>query len=118
MQVILNTSKLRELKRTAPAAFAAIPQKLAQDMQGDAVANMNTVSPAPAGQPPGVDTGTLKNSLVAEPGTDGAWYWRAYTDYAVHLEYGTVRMAARPFALPSFRRVVGRVPARLREVLD
>ena len=117
MRVLLNTSELKRIKREAPAAFRQIPQKLAQDMQGDSVDNMNTVSPAPAGQAPGVDTGTLKNNIVAEPGNDNDWFWRAYTDYAVHLEYGTVRMAARPFGLPSFRRVMGRVPGELKAVL-
>lgn len=62
------------------------------------------------GEPPASDTGRLLGSvetvlfdsgLVAEVGTG--------VEYGGHLEFGTVKMAPRPWLLPAFRRNIDRV---------
>ena len=67
-------------------------------------------APAPAGGPPGVQTGHLKGSINFEvkqrgplkiTGTVGTGIGNAdSTGYAVYLEYGTMNMPARPFLRP------------------
>ncbi len=56
---------------------------------------------------PPVDTSNLKNDVsvtVATPGDLTAIAnWHA--DYATHVEYGTVRMAAQPYARPASEAV-------------
>jgi hypothetical protein len=56
------------------------------------------------GEPPATDTG----ALIASIGSDAAivgdtidGYVRAKAPYAIHLELGTRKMAARPFLVPS-----------------
>ena len=58
------------------------------------------VASAP-GEMPAIDTGALVNSIQSDKdGRTGAVVYSAM-EYAVHLEYGTVRMAARPFFTPA-----------------
>ena len=54
------------------------------------------VASAP-GQPPNTDTGRLAGSIRAVMSGTPTAYVDALADYAVHLEFGTRNMAARPF---------------------
>ena len=47
-----------------------------------------------------VDTGTLKGSIGASGGGESAEVF-AGADYAVHVEFGTYKMAAQPFLVPA-----------------
>lgn len=56
------------------------------------------------GEPPATDTGMLIASIVADAVLEGdeiAGFVDARAEYAVHLEYGTRKMAARPFLIPA-----------------
>lgn len=57
------------------------------------------------GEPPAIDTGALFNSITheMETQTSGATYTNM--EYAAHLEFGTIHMAARPFFAPAAERV-------------
>lgn len=58
------------------------------------------------GEAPAVDTGNLVNSIrvfFQNRGLTGII--RAAADYATFLEFGTLRMAARPFAIPAAESV-------------
>lgn len=61
-----------------------------------------------AGQPPATDTGNLGNNISSsvKARADGAVVGQiiAATEYAVHLEFGTSQMAARPFMTPALRQ--------------
>jgi hypothetical protein len=50
-----------------------------------------------------IDTGTTLNSTLSRrvPGARLARRIGPTTDYAAHLEFGTVRMPARPFMIPA-----------------
>jgi len=52
------------------------------------------------GLPPNIDTGALKASMNVQPLAPGVYALRDGVEYGVWLEYGTTRMAARPFMLP------------------
>lgn len=56
-----------------------------------------------AGNPPKTDTGRLVSSISASVGQFEAEIG-AYIDYAVHLEFGTRNMAARPFMFPALEQ--------------
>jgi len=58
------------------------------------------VASAP-GQPPNTDTGRLAGSIRAVMSGTPTAYVDALADYAVHLEFGTRNMAARPFMTPA-----------------
>lgn len=53
-----------------------------------------------AGNPPRIDTGTLLNSINTNRVKDRVWRVSTGTEYAAWLEFGTERMAARPFMGP------------------
>lgn len=53
------------------------------------------------GQPPNTDTGRLAGSIRAVMSGTPTAYVDALADYAVHLEFGTRKMSARPFMTPA-----------------
>lgn len=55
------------------------------------------------GQPPANDTGFLANNIKAEVNQTEPMTveLRSLAPYSVHLEYGTTKMAARPFLRPA-----------------
>lgn len=61
----------------------------------------------------------LARSIHADAGDDRlAWTIRADAPYARFVEMGTRRMAARPFLLPSVRRVWPAIVARLGRLFE
>jgi len=114
MRVVVDVSALQRLEREMPGKAAAVIQKTAQDTQTEIVNNFSPNSPSDPGSPPGVDTGNLKNSVVAVP--DSApltWLVQVGADYGADLEYGTVNIDARPYVLPAVERVVNNLPSDL-----
>jgi hypothetical protein len=75
------------------------------------------VASAP-GEAPAVDTGALINSIQtdAKPMSLTATVYTPM-DYAPHLEYGTVHMAARPSFTPAAERARAPFVARMRAML-
>lgn len=114
--VRINKAKLLELERECPGRARQVIQKIAQDVEQEIKQSFSAQSPSSPGNPPGVDTGTLKNSIIAEPG-DNADEWVVHdgVEYGVYLEYGTSKMAARPFFLPAVEKVAQTIPDSLLE---
>jgi HK97 gp10 family phage protein len=71
------------------------------------------------GQPPANDTGFLAGSIFAEP-VKGEVAARivARAPYAVHLEFGTSKMAPRPFIRPAGDKAAGQGPAIIKAYTD
>lgn len=60
-----------------------------------------------AGEPPATDTGRLVNSIYQDTKKRGKTFVGivgAGVDYAIHLEFGTTNMGARPFLQPALRK--------------
>lgn len=108
MRIVVDTTHLDGIKSRVIAE--AVVQKMAQDTQAEIVMNFNTQSPSPAGEAPGVDTGNLKNSVVANPRGALTWVVGIGAEYGVNLEYGTSKMAARPFVRPAINRMMKNLP--------
>jgi HK97 gp10 family phage protein len=97
--VKIDDAKLQSLIRTSPSKASNLVNAMALD--GDAyVVRSFTVSPSAPGEPPGVDTGALKNSIHVEKTGEFSRAIVTGTEYAAHLEFGTENMAARPFMGP------------------
>lgn len=99
-QVRVNFNHIPALKRAAPhdadRAIAAIA------FEGEAYAKRNmTVSPSSPGEFPGVDIGTLKNSIHVEPAGMGKRRLVDGVEYGIYLELGTSKMQSRPFMVPT-----------------
>lgn len=65
------------------------------------------------GQAPMSDTGRLANSITFDKQGPLTATVGSHLAYAVHLEYGTIKMAARPFFRPAVERIRGEFEARL-----
>jgi hypothetical protein len=97
--VKLDIRKLERLQRDLGRITDRAVGGLAFDGEAYIKQSMGT-SPSAAGDPPGVDTGKLRNSIRAERERAAQWAISTDTEYAAHLEFGTSRMAPRPFMAP------------------
>lgn len=109
MRVVVNTAHLDKLGKGL--GVETVLRKLAMDTESSIKNNFSSQSPSPVGSPPGVDTGNLKNSVVAVRRGKG-WAVIIGADYGADLEYGTRKMPARPFVRPAVRRVVNAMNRR------
>lgn len=91
-----------------------IKAAMAEPKSGNVYANGHVAS-AP-GEAPAMDTGTLAASIQVEPTGATSAAVATNMDYAMHLEYGTVNMAARPAWVPAAEEVRPRFLQRLRNL--
>ncbi len=52
-----------------------------------------------------VDTGALRNSIMAEPKELMLWEVHDGVEYGIYQEFGTYKMAAHPFLVPACEQV-------------
>lgn len=100
-------------------AMAAGLDDVAQSVAAEARLRLGTVKPSRPGLPPADPSGTLAEGIGTDRGPDGSAAVTVASRYAVDLEYGTTRMAARPFLRPAIaatgddaRRMLGKAFAR------
>lgn len=80
----------------------AIESVQAGGKSGRVYKRRNVVHRASApGQSPASDTGFLVRSIIAQVSGEMTAQLVVKANYAVHLEYGTQKMAARPFVRPA-----------------
>jgi HK97 gp10 family phage protein len=73
------------------------------------------------GEPPATDTGALIASIVSGAEIEGAGlvgFLEARAGYAIHLEFGTRKMAARPFLTPSVEEHRARTTDLMRAAMN
>jgi HK97 gp10 family phage protein len=98
--VHLDIRKLERLQRDLDRITDRAVAGLAFDGEAYIKQSFGT-SPSQPGETPGVDTGKLRNSIRAERERAAQWAISTDTEYAAHLEFGTSRMAPRPFMSPA-----------------
>lgn len=115
--VKIDTAILQRVIADAPVKADQLIRALAFDGMADVQRSFGT-SPSAEGNPPGVDTGALKNSINVKPVAPFVQSINTGVDYDVHLEFGTSRMAARPFMSPMARRLEDKIPAFFKNWID
>jgi hypothetical protein len=117
IEVIVDKTKLERLIRTAPRKAELALDTLSFDGERDVKQSFGT-SPSSPGSPPGVDTGALRASIHVEK--PSRWIRRIVTgtEYAIHLEYGTSKMAARPFMMPMAMRLRKKADKAFNDIVD
>jgi hypothetical protein len=114
-RVIIRYNHIPQAKRMVAQNMSALVMALAFELQRYAQQSMGSSRSSP-GEPPGVDTGALRASIYAEMVSTFVALVLVGVAYGVHLEYGTSRMAARPFMWPALiwaSRQVGRLANEL-----
>ncbi len=97
--VVIDKTKLTNLIQVSPGKASNLINAMALDGLGYVVRSF-TVSPSSPGDPPGVVTGALRASIHVESLGEFKKAIVTGTDYAVHLEFGTEKMAPRPYMMP------------------
>lgn len=118
-EIRLDKSKLDRIIAESPQratdfveATARMGQAHVMDSFGD------DGSPSSPGGVPGIDTGALKNSIsVTETGTLSRSI-SVGVEYGLPLEFGTTKMAARPFMLPMAVWLADQITPLWREFID
>lgn len=134
-RVVWDQAALKSKLEYAEKKLVAVGLTLERDIK----LSISGPGPAPAGDPPGVDTGRLRASISTNWSgsgmTNGNVGGQALTEdgidqperrgdkfvvrvgsrvnYAPWLEHGTRRMAARPFLRPSFDRMRVRIQSMI-----
>ena len=85
---------------------------------GDTVIRRGTAhTTSAAGEYPAADTGVLHTNIFADADSDGlGGSVESRAKYSEFLEFGTSKMAARPFMQPSAEQARPRIRQRLREL--
>lgn len=102
-EIRIDTSVLDKMIQDQPQKLGRWMSRYAEVIVTDIKLSMGS-SPSSPGDPPGVDTGTLRASMKWE--NTGA-HERTISDgveYGIYLEDGTEKMLPRPFMKPAFDR--------------
>lgn len=108
MSLRSHQNRLRKMaQQAAPAAARALyaggqllESEAERSITAGAVSGANHVPSAP-GQPPNEDTGTLRRNIETEIGGPNLVTVTSYAPYSAALEFGTSRLASRPFMRPA-----------------
>lgn len=76
-------------------------REVAEVGQKSAKALVSGPSPSAPGNPPGIITGWLRDSITLAQQDRYHWILLAGAHYSLYLEFGTYKMAARPFMRPT-----------------
>lgn len=122
IKVTVDTKGLDAL-RGLPGAIDAMFAKITGDVDADIKESFSTTAPdpAPAGEPPAVQSGRLKNSIRHYQIAPKKWAVEQddrVAPYGKHLEYGTADMPARPFFRPAIYRSVKRLPKLMKASVE
>lgn len=109
-----------EFRKNIRKQIAEGVDRAASALQSD-IKRTLSISPSPSspGQPPGVDTGTLRRSVqIDRSRVDSDLLARVGTnvEYGRYLEYGTIKMAARPWLRPTLSKFKGKIASFFRGI--
>lgn len=93
----------QEVARALYSAGQLIELDAERSITSGAVSGKNHI-PSNPGQPPNADTHFLDSNIETEIGGPGLVTVTSKANYSAALEYGTSRMAARPFMRPAVER--------------
>lgn len=118
-RVVLTDNIIPQLRKRLPAAVDAVVQKTAAEVEKNAkeamegpkhgrtyrVSKTGKAHTASApGEAPAIDTGLLHSSIMHYSEGVGKASVDVYADYGRDLEFGTRKMAARPFLRPAVEK--------------
>lgn len=110
-------ARLRRVSRDLERTLSQALLEAGEEVRAEARALLDEPGggrPSAPGEPPRRDTGRLRDSVFVRPAARGPGAEVGCgLDYGAHLEFGTRRMAARPWLAPALEAARPRVRARL-----
>lgn len=102
---------LESLTRRVDAELASALDTVAETVAAEARRLLDGAGARPSqpGEPPADPSGVLADVITTGRAADGSAAVTAAAPYAAALEYGTTRMAARPFLRPAVANAEGTV---------
>lgn len=105
------TAKLDDLSKEARTRISRVVENAAHTVAADAAISITAGSiqgpghiRSKPGEPPNAEWGLLHTSFLVRKVHDLRFDVEVHAPYASHLEFGTSRMAARPFLAPAERK--------------
>lgn len=131
MGVQIKINRLNEMARSIENGAKRILLRVAQDIETDVKYSMAApksgrayqrgesvhIASAP-GEAPAVDSGKLINSIRAEVIDSKRAVVAVTAEYGAYLEFGTRRMAPRPYLVPAAQRAAERLPKRAAAIVE
>lgn len=116
--VRVDVSDLVKLRTDLPKKKREFLMAVANETADHIKMNWSPVSPSSPGERPAIDTGDLNRSVEARMVDEARPASGIYMLlYWMFLEYGTIKMAPRPFVWLSVMAVIGRIKAAAKEVV-
>jgi hypothetical protein len=112
-RIVVKFNHFQEIAAQMPNAVGKIVRKTARDIEADAEQSMEgpksgqmygAHQASAPGEAPAVDTGNLKCSIDTEMTSKTTAVVAVGAEYGAHLEYGTRKMAMRPYLRPAVER--------------
>lgn len=114
----LHRQVSRVVEETAIGIETHMKENIQEEKHGRAYSRGGVVHIASApGEAPATDTGFLVNSISHEMTGETSAVIGAAAEYAPHLEFGTVHIAARPFMGPAFEAAKEDFEQALKELI-
>ncbi len=120
-KISLDTRKLDHLSKYAAKNTEQVVWDEVNAIIDDIDSSWSPSSPSAPGQPPAVVSGNLRDSITARQTTKGdkpAVMIEVKAHYASFLEFGTSRMASRPFIRPAMFRAEQRYPNQFKRITE
>lgn len=121
----LTYNRLPELAQKLPKAVGRIVWRTANELRTSAMVRMEgpkggrlyrSHRASAPGEAPAIDTGNLRGSIAAMMVNQTLAIVAVNTEYGIYLEYGTRKMAPRPYIRPAVDEVKGKFLRALQDL--
>ena len=117
MERLQSPAMRRDLSKALFAGGDIVRVEAQRSLTNGAVSGKNHV-PSIAGEPPNQDSGTLGGNIETRQISSEEVEVSSDAEYSAALEYGTSKMAARPFMRPARDKAVPQIEALLVKVIN
>lgn len=104
VRTIVRFNRLGQIAAALPFRVGGQSKATADAIREDIQTSWSMGSPSSPGQPPAIVTGRLDESIEVERISPSIWSVKSDAPYAAFLEFGTRKMAPRPFFKPAAER--------------
>lgn len=120
-----HSDRLKRMAKRTPQEITKALYAVGQRIELDAEKSITDGSisgamhvPSRPGEPPNADTRFLDSNIETEIGGVGLVTVTSKAPYSAALEYGTGKMAARPFMRPALERQREKIPKALAAIIN